>query len=158
MQRTPPKRVTKTELMQKIIDGKGHESFFHSDCGCFDITLMRAWAKEHLNPVLIGLPDILPFILTTRVFEEARLLDLDPHDLHNDPALVILYEDGSRLFIDGTHRAIRLHREGNMTQLAYMVPEQHIIRPDKTILRGELAHGHFDWGDTIVDGVIVKRT
>jgi len=151
------KLKTKTELMKRVQMGISHEVFEHSTEGQFDVTLMRAWAREHLEPVFIFLPDIIPNVLTTRIFEEKRVADIKLEEAAKDPALVVVYPttegNGEHLFIDGTHRAICLHRAGIEMQLAYFIPADRIIRPPAGFQKTSAN----DWGDEFVDGVLVKR-
>ncbi|QRE00214.1 hypothetical protein [Burkholderia phage BCSR5] len=140
--------MTKTELMALIAasnDGM-HESFEHETSGIFDITEMRAWAKTNLEPVAVEIAQVLPALLECRYYDTQRVLELSADSWQNDPGLVVQYDDGSHLVIDGIHRTIRRAMAGETLMPMYLVPEAHIIRPDDSEWgRGEEIG--IAWGD-----------
>ncbi len=136
--------------MQAVRAGSMHEVFEHSVEGLFNITLMRKWAHKNRTPVRILTMDVVPFIRQTRVTEEARLFSLTDEE-KMEPVLVVLYDDGEHLMIDGSHRALRAEYDGREFLRAYMIPEAFIFRPPAGY------HKELNWGDAdIVDGEIKK--
>jgi hypothetical protein len=114
-----PEILSKTALMQGVIDGILHESFEHSDpeIGVFDITQMRklsagACSFGVAERILVELEPIIPFLESSRDFDLARLADLTEDDL-NDPGLCILLPSGESILVDGTHRALARFRRGD---------------------------------------------
>lgn len=149
--------VSKTEIMQRVVAGRSHECFQHSDEGFFDITLMREWAIANKKWVLVLLSDIVPHILETRDIDESRIAELDEKSWKTDPGLAVIYDRPGQaiehLMIDGHHRALRRQREGLEVMKFYMIPEAAIIRPHP----GMILNPHFDWGKIIKDGKLVDR-
>lgn len=112
-----PVVVSKTELMNFVAAGKGHESFEHSACGVFDITVMRELSlmlstAGQVQKFEVPLDNICDFIRSSRDTEEARIGELAEESWRSDPGLVITMPDGTSLIIDGHHRALRREREG----------------------------------------------
>lgn len=148
--------MTKTEIMALVKEGTVHESFEHETDGMFDVTAMRTMCiVSGLQVFQCPIAPIIDAIFRDRVFDEARVSELPYYSWQTDPALVIQYDNGENLLIDGTHRIIRRHREGLLFCLAYLIPEADIIRPSAEFQRGE--ERGIDWGDQIVDGKIVRR-
>jgi hypothetical protein len=150
-------QITKTQLMELVVQRRVHESFEHSINGVFDVTLMREQARRlNTEIVLFSIADALTFVQEQRVTDEERILNLEEESWRNDPAMAIHFEDDNQhLLIDGSHRILRRHREGLTDFLCYLVPSREIIRPDPR----EWARGSemgIDWGAPIVDGVIMK--
>ena len=151
--------ITKTELMAAVVAGRSHESFEHSDEGIFDVTLMRRAAiAANMEPVLVSLDQIVPFILENRVAEEERIsFFVDQFLTHPglfDPGMFIHFDAGTDLMIDGTHRALAAHRVGMKHYVFWMFPESGIIRPSEDMYRP----ANIEWGDPIIDGKIVRRS
>ena len=154
--------VNKSDLMREsVLKGRGHECFEHSEEGLFDITLMREWAHaSKLEPHFIDLEAVIGYIENSRVYDPQRIDDLTMDEALFDPALVVLYQrpDGDQhLYIDGTHRALKLWRNGQKRQLVFIIPEERIIRPDLNKYGSSTEVLGKDWGDLVVDGKIVKR-
>jgi hypothetical protein len=126
-------QISKSQLMQSIAQGLGHECFEHSNEGVFDITLMRAWAATHLTAVTVELAHFIEFVREGRIWEAARVDELTYNQWRYDPIMFVAYptEDGpmSHVLVDGTHRALRAHKEGSKFIKAFIVPEDKIIRP-----------------------------
>lgn len=142
----------KSDLMKNVVRGIGREVFEHSEEGVFDVTAMRQYCTRiGLKPVLLEVAAILPYIKETRVHEMSRVYELSAYDCRNDPALGVEYPDGTHLYIDGTHRALRLDILGVLHQPLWLLKESEIIRPDLRL------HSMGDWGDEFKDGKIIKR-
>lgn len=145
----------KTDLMKLVELGQAREFFEHSDGGKFDITGMREFClRTELEPVVIDILSIIDHIKDTRVYQLSRVVDLTEEQCICDPAIVVLYdtdEGQQHLYIDGSHRALRLELMGVRNQLAWFLKESEIIRPDDN------AKLIADWGDELRDGKIIKR-
>jgi len=140
--------------MCRIIAGECREAFSHSTYGDFDITALREYARNHLELLCnVDLAPIVEFVLKSRVYDESRVSELSAASWQFDPGLLLQLDDGTHLFIDGTHRAIRRMREGLDSMALYMIPFNTAPR----LLPDWIKDPKVDWGDDIVDGEIVKR-
>lgn len=147
------KILTKTQIMQHVISGEALESFFHETEGSFDITSMRVFAKNHAQKVLVPIESIVTFIKSSRVVDEQRVLELSVDSWKTDPGIIVMLNSGEHLLIDGSHRTLRRELEGEEYALMYLVLEKDIIRVPETHEPCQ----HLDWGDSIIDGKIVKN-
>lgn len=151
--------MTKTEIMALIEKGSVHERFTHSIEGEFDITAMREWASKNVKPVRVPISEVIEFVTTSRVMDVERVRTLTTWSWRIDPALAVEYvNDGKteHLLVDGTHRIMRRHLEGQTEFPCWIVPESAIVRPNMD----EWCNGEergLDWGDELIDGKIVKR-
>lgn len=148
--------ITKSELMSRVNAGAEHECFEHSEEGIFDVTLMRMWAMAHLKPVLVPLEDMVPFILSTRDTEPARVFELPEDSWRHDPGLAVEYpgDPPQHLMIDGHHRALRRAAEGLKDMPMFIIPQAGIIRPRP----GWGINPFTDWGGKVMkDGKLVDR-
>lgn len=149
--------MTKTEVMNLVASGKVHETFDHSTCGKFDVTAMRAYAmSRHLPTLRVRIADVYAELCRDRVIDQARVDELDEASWKDDPAMVIILEEGSHLLIDGTHRILRRHKEGQFLFRAWFIEERFAIRVDPTEWI-EGVHRGIDWGDKIEGNKIIKR-
>jgi hypothetical protein len=149
--------ISKSELMLPVFRGEAHECFEHSELGIFDVTMTRAWAENNAEVMVVDLSDIVPFILTNRVTEPSRVMQLSEASWRSDPGLILYTEEpnGSHehVVIDGHHRALRRNAEGETTMGFYVLPLNRAVRPSY----GWTKQSNVDWGDEIIDGKIVKR-
>lgn len=149
------KLMKKTDLMNRVKIGDAREVFEHSEDGAFDVTAMRKWCMDTgLEPVLVDVAAIAPYILKTRVYEQDRVDALTEAEAMFDPGMGVVFdtpEGEQHLYIDGTHRALRLHQMGFPLQKIWLVKEADIIRPAQNTARTH------DWGDEFKDGQIIKR-
>ena len=146
------KTISKLQMMSMVLKAIHHESFEHSTMGVFDVTLTRAWAIDNLEPVLVYLKDIIPFIMENRVTEPARVMQLKDVSWRVDPGITIQTGPDEYLMIDGHHRALRRNIEGEEDMLMYIVPLDKAIRPAP----GWVRRDDVDWGDPIINGVIQR--
>lgn len=150
--------MSKSDNMKLISAGRVHETFEHSEQGLIDVTVLRQQCKDGKfgAPYDVCLDQVVPFIHQSRVFEMERVKELDEESWRNDPGIfVILYERCgiSHMMIDGTHRALRRRLEGLDGMLFYMIPQEHIVRPEPGFMQLT------DWGDSVLQGnKIVKRS
>lgn len=138
-------QLTKTQLMQRVIEGREHESFEHETEGRFDITLMRQAIANRSIPfdrVLVAIDQIAPFARENRVFDEARIRELPESSWRHDPPIYIEMEDGLMLLVDGTHRILRAEQERMKVLTVDIVPFSHAIRPAP----GWVPNNTVDWG------------
>lgn len=153
--------VTKEFVMKTVALGLAHEGFEHPYIGTVDITNLRNWCKTRPD-LIINLPteSFIDFVMEFRVFEEDRVKTIDDQSWKCDPGIYVECEDGSYLFVDGIHRAVRRHREGREDMRFYLVPEKEARRfPFDTNLLVDSRKMGYDWGDKIVvDGKIVERS
>lgn len=155
------KLMTKTEVMKLVAEGGVHETFDHSTEGKFDVTSMRRYAiKAQLPTLQVRIADVYSHILRDRVIDQQRVLDLDENSWKHDPAMVIVFSKGdgtkSHLLIDGVHRILRRHVEGEFLFTAWFIDEASAIRPDMKHWIEGVERG-IDWGDKVEDGKIIKR-
>jgi len=159
--------VSKTDLMSRVARGHCHEAFEHSIEGRFDITLMRQKAlDERRTPQHVPVTaDIIQFLMTNRVWEEARVQHFIDKAAENwEPAMLVCYKGDVHLIVDGAHRLIAGYRlalpdmkaAGTNTFLAsfWVFDESEIIRPQQNWV----PNPHLDWGDEMTNGQIIKRT
>lgn len=144
--------ASKTDLMRLVERGLVREVFSHTECGDFDVTSMRQYARLYVEPKLAAIADVLAFIEANRDYEKARVNALKPGEYLHDPALAVQYRDGSTLLIDGTHRILRRHKEGLDDFPVWVVGEMEIIRPNTTG-RVDLEWGKFN----VKDGRVIPR-
>ena len=151
------KVITKTELMQLVIDGKNEEVFEDTEMGMFAVTRMRKFAFENQNKVkfiLVDLPSLVEAIKKFRVYEEERINTLNENSWRNDPGILILHPGPpvAHTIIDGTHRALRRFKEGCKDMLFWA------FDPSQAIIPLIYVESQYDWGDEIIEnGEIVKR-
>jgi hypothetical protein len=147
--------ISKSELMARVIHGREHECFEHSECGFFDITLMREWAKKHGVRITVGTADMVPHIHESRDYDPERVLELPDESWKNDPPLAVALNDGTHLLIDGAHRILRRHAEGYKNTDILVLTEEEIIRPGPGWSKQEAV----DWGTKEIgpDGELVDR-
>lgn len=152
--------MTKSEIMKLVASGAIHETFDHSTEGKFDVTAMRKAAQESKLPTLrVRIADVYAAICQDRVIDQARIDELDARSWKADPAMVVVFNEAgqtSHLLIDGIHRILRRHKEGEFLFRAWFIDEANVIRPDMTQWVEGVERG-IDWGDKIEDGKIVKR-
>jgi hypothetical protein len=149
--------VPKGVLMAIVQAGLSHECFEHSELGLFDITSMRKAITAGtlpFNKIKVSLEQIVPWVHTNRVTEEARWRSLPIKSWYDDPGIFIVTQLGNgtleHLMVDGHHRSLRRHFEGKETMDFYEVALRYAIRPDPHM--SKLA----EWGDQqLVDDKIV---
>lgn len=148
--------MTKSQTMELTKMGLSRECFDHDTWGQFDVTAMRARAKELGTLEVVPLHLILDHIKRHRVTEHARVMDLKDHEWKDDPGIIIFATENGVLWhatIDGHHRALRREHEGKDTMLFWMIPIEKALRPAE----GWGTVPGLEWGDPIVDGKIVKK-
>ena len=143
--------IPKSAIMALVARGEHCECFEHEELGLFDVSAMRERAKTHGEAVEIAIDQVEPFVRANRVFEQARVDQLDSYSWRFDPVLYVRLEEGpphgtSYLLIDGAHRVLRRHQEGCDTVLAVILTEADIIRPDLTALGRTSDMVGIDWG------------
>lgn len=158
--------VKKSQLAKLVAKGRVHESFVHSTCGTFDITLMREFAQKNVRfsadgevreseveLVLLTInEEVKQFIMQSRDVEEERIMELSEESWDRDPIMGVHYPDGTTLLIDGHHRILRRLIEGKTDVIAYMFKPEQIIRPQTGW--GDMKG--VEWGNkTFVDGELV---
>ena len=130
----------KTEYMRLVAIGKMREAFlFTPDDGTpqrhYDISSLRIRIQTNRVEFTIGdipMGDVYDFVLRNREADWERVDSLSLVEL-NDPVIFLQEPDGSHILVDGTHRILRLAREGKRFVPAYMVPEHLARRVDKAM-------------------------
>lgn len=144
-----PSRAKKSDLVAMVACGLAHESFEHSECGIFDITVLREVMPvllmvDAVQKIRVPLDQICDFIRACRDYEEDRIRELGPESL-DDPGICLKMPDGTDLLIDGTHRALRRERDGEQEMKFFSIPYEianAIARPTQSYRRLGA-----EWGD-----------
>lgn len=149
---------TKTEFMQAVFAGLAAETFvFTPDDGgpdrIYNVTELRKrlYTPFHI-PTITGerihvrVEDVVPYLRENRVWDIERVKNLKPEDLR-DPPIALRQPDGSMVFADGTHRAVRQERDGAEV-IEIMIVDDHLaprIDPQFSALMNE------NWGEPLAD-------
>lgn len=153
---------TKSMVMQAVVAGVGFETFEFNPPGqppiMYNVTLLRKMLQAGMAGAEVCEVDmalIIPFLLENRVWEQARVDELTAEQWRDDPAIALISGEGDEAehcFIDGIHRLVRRHKEGEKMARFWQVPQE--LAPIVTLDSG--MHRGPDWGDPIVDGKIVR--
>lgn len=149
--------MTKNELMAIVASGAARECFTHSVLGHFDVSATRGHCLIHGKLRNVELAALIEHIIKNRVFEEERVISLPASSWQADPGIILVCPEPkdqfSHCIMDGTHRALRRHREGKETMQFYIIPLHEAVRlGDCDVVLTNV------WGDDLVDGKIVKRS
>ena len=144
---------SKTQLMQMVREGRLAECFDYvpGDGGpqvSYDISDLRRRAKAgefdgYLQQVYVE--QVAPFLMRNRVWEQERVSELTVEELE-EPCFALLCEVNGRtehLFVDGTHRAIRIYQQNPKGLLKVYAIPRHLAQTANL-------HGYrIDWGDDL---------
>lgn len=120
--------MNKTEVMHFLKGTGASEIFDHSIVGQFDITATVRIAIQHpewLHNLRIA--DILPFVEQYSI-DRKHAAQL-PFDIWNSSAVIVIETDSKHYLIDGIHRIIRRHNEGEELVVACIMPIELAVRP-----------------------------
>ena len=103
---------------------------FSHDEGTWDITRIRSYIRTHpgkLPAITLPMdsPDtraLLEHVRTRYAWEQARVDSLTDKELREPLLAVILSRNGEVLFIDGTHRLLRLDQDGAPSFRVRVIP------------------------------------
>ena len=144
--------ISKSALMTAVAAGVMREYLTHSTEGVFDVTAMREYAEQSSEICLVETREMYRMVMGSRVTSATRSAELSRDQWARDPIIAVVYDDGTHLLIDGSHRTMRAYMEGLPHMYAYILPESAVIRP------GEGERQEINWGEhDIVDGEIKKR-
>jgi hypothetical protein len=147
---------TKTEFMQAVFAGFAAETMtFVPDDGTptrvYNVTELRKrlYTPFHIpkiagERIAVMTSDIAPYLRENRVWDEERVRNLKPTDLE-DPPIALRQPDGSMVFVDGTHRALRRERDGEET-MEIMVVDDHLAPRIDPVFSSLLNEG---WGEPL---------
>lgn len=148
--------VTKAQLMAQVAADIAHESFDHTVQGTFDITLMRSKAiAEQRRPFHTDINQaVIDWLYTYRDVDEERVRTLTLEQ-QEEPGIIVRYNDGQDLLIDGIHRMVaRWRRDPALHFYFWEFAEAEIIRPSSSwVSAKDLNWGKFD----IINGQVVAR-
>lgn len=122
---------TKAEVMNDVALHRAHESFSHTICGIFDVTQMRnfAIANDRVVHTLALTQELIDWLYENRDVDEARMRSMTRMQV-DEAAIVVAYNDGTDLLIDGTHRMIAAWKKYGLKTFNYWkYAEYEIIRP-----------------------------